>query len=76
MARYYFHLADQHEAIPDNDGLEVSDLVEACSQTRKAVEEFRQESPSMAAEWHGWRLDIADASGAVVFSICLDGALH
>ena len=72
MARYYFHLADRHETIPDEDGLEVSDLAKAHAEALKVIEEFRTENPTMATEWEGWRLDVANGSGAIVFSINLD----
>jgi hypothetical protein len=65
VARYYFHLADRHETIPDEDGLEVSDLAKAHAEALKVIEEFRTENPTMATEWEGWRLDVADGSGAV-----------
>ena len=72
MPQYYFHLVDQHDAIPDKDGLEVTDLAKARAEALDAIEEFRREYPSTAAEWEGWRLNVADGSGAVVFSISLD----
>jgi hypothetical protein len=74
VTRYYFHLASQHETIPDEDGVEVTALAEACAEAVGVVEELRQSNPAAAAKWKGWSLDVADASGAIVFSISLDEA--
>jgi hypothetical protein len=76
VARYHFHLVDRHETIPDEEGLEVTDLAEACKQALRTIEELRPTRPSMAAEWKGWKLEIANASGAVVVSINLDEPLR
>jgi hypothetical protein len=72
MARYYFHLVNQHDAVPDEDGLELIDLAKAGDEILLAVQEFRRENPPAADGWRGWRLNVADGSGAVVFSISLD----
>ena len=71
MARIYFHLVSKHETILDTVGLEITDLDEAHAEARKAIEEFENESPSPGAEWDGWRLDVSNHSGAVMFSIPL-----
>jgi hypothetical protein len=76
MVRYYFHLANGHETLPDEDGLELDDLAEACAEAVGAIEELRRNDPSAAAKWKGWRLDAADASGMIVFSIGLDDPLR
>jgi hypothetical protein len=73
---YHFHLVSRHKIIPDEDGLEVTDLAMACKEVIKTVEEARRESPSTAEEWRGWRLDVADVAGTIVFSIRLDNTLH
>jgi hypothetical protein len=69
-------LVDRHEIIPDEEGLEVTDLAIACREIMRTVEEVRRKSPSTAAAWRGWRLDVADAAGTIVFSISLDAPLH
>ncbi|WP_046867574.1 DUF6894 family protein [Microvirga massiliensis] len=76
MARYYFHLVDRHEIIRGEKGLEVADLATARREAMRAIEEVRSKSPSTAANWKGWRLDVADAAGTIVFSISLDDPLH
>jgi hypothetical protein len=69
-------LASQHELLPDQDGIEVTDLAEACAEAVRVVEELRRNDPSAVAKWKGWRIDVADASGTVVFSIRLDDPLR
>ena len=76
MARYYFHLADQHEIILDKDGVEAADRDEVYTEAARAIEELRRKNPAEAARWQGWRLDVTDAGGVVVFSISLAEPLH
>jgi hypothetical protein len=35
------------------------------------IRDLRQEDPSVARDWSGWTLDVADATGAVLFSVDL-----
>ena len=72
MARYFFHLADLYDAIPDEDGVEISNVEDARTEALTQIEELRRSDPSSAVDWSGWRLHIADASGVVVCSINLD----
>ena len=74
MSRYYFHLVDGHDIIPDQVGVEVADLAEARIEALKAIHEFRQESPGTAAEWGDWRIDVTDTSGTTVMTIDLGDA--
>jgi hypothetical protein len=67
--RVYFHLKNGAETIRDLDGVEVSDLEEARVQAGRAIEELRQEDPLAAEDWSGWRLDAADESGRLLFSL-------
>ena len=72
VARYYFNLADSHEIIRDEDGIELADPAHARAEAVKAVEELLQENPTLAMDGTGWRLEVVDASGTVLFTISLD----
>jgi hypothetical protein len=74
--RCYFHLVNGHEAIPDDTGVEVSDLTTAQDMALQAIEDIREEAIQQGASWHGWRLDIVDRSGCVLLSIPLDPTFH
>ncbi|WP_046861734.1 DUF6894 family protein [Microvirga massiliensis] len=76
MSRYYLHLANQHEIILDKDGVEATDPDEVYTETVRALEELRRKSPAEAPRWEGWRLDVTEASGVVIFSISLAEPLH
>ena len=52
------------------------DLAAAQAGALKAIENLRQESPSVSQDWNGWRLEVADASGAVLLSVSLDTPIH
>jgi hypothetical protein len=72
--RCYFHLVNCHDAIRDTDGLEITDLDQAHAQALETIQGLAQEDEEAAATWAGWRLNVCDQSGAVLFSIGLDGA--
>ena len=70
--RVYFHLVSEGEVIQDFEGVEVSSPQEARVQASRVLEELRQEDPSAARAWSGFRLIVADASGTVLFSLDLN----
>ncbi len=72
--RCYFHLMSGSEVIRDPEGVEVTSLDGARTQAHKAIQDLVQEDPTSAASWAGWRLEVCDAAGAVLFSISLDRA--
>jgi hypothetical protein len=74
--RCYFHLVNGPESIPDDTGIEVSDLTTAQDMALQAIEDIREEAIQQGASWHGWRLDIVDRSGRVLLSIPLDPTFH
>jgi hypothetical protein len=70
--RYYFNLTNGAVMIRDEEGVEASSIQAAVISAMEAVEELRAQDPSNSDEWHGWRLEIVDASGQAVQSIPLD----
>jgi hypothetical protein len=69
--RVYFHLKGTQEQILDHEGVKVSDRNQAHVQALRAMEELRNEVPSVSQDWSGWILTIADRRGAVLLSIDL-----
>ena len=70
MERYYFHLVNGHEIVPDRVGVEAADLAAARNEAMAAIHEFRRDSPA-ATGWDGWRIEVTDASGTTVMTIDL-----
>ena len=70
--RLYFHLVSDFAEIPDTDGLEVRATGDLRPQILKALEEIRKEKPHLFEEGRGWRVNVADDSGQVLFSLALD----
>jgi hypothetical protein len=70
--RYFFHLVGHSETICDEDGLELPDPEEARLAALSAIEAVQREDPDAVEDWRGWRLNVVEASGALVFSIALD----
>ena len=70
----YFHLVNGSEMICDMEGIEVADLDQAQAEAIETLHALAREDEDAAATWSGWRLDVLDASGKLLFSIGLDGA--
>lgn len=70
--RLYFDLRDKQKTLPDLDGVEVADIVQARRVALEMVRKVHQEDASVAQDWSGWTLDIVDAAGVVLFSIDLE----
>ena len=70
--RLYFHLVSDLAEIPDTDGLEVRNTGDLRPQILKALEEIRKEKPHLSEDGRGWRVNVADDSGQVLFSLALD----
>jgi len=67
---------NSHEEILDGEGIEVADLEDAKAQALLAINELRDEAMEVGASWHGWRLEIVDASGRVLASLSLEPTRH
>jgi hypothetical protein len=74
--RVFFNLTDGNASIPDVDGVEVDDLLEAWTGAQRAIEEMVNEDPAEAHRWAGWRLQAIDVSGEILFSRWLVGNVH
>ena len=70
--RLYFHLVSDFAEIPDTDGLEVRNTGDLRPQILKALEEIRKEKPHLLEDDRGWRVNVADDLGQVLFSLALD----
>jgi hypothetical protein len=74
--RYFFHLANGHEAIPDDTGLELIDLETGKAQALQVISELREEVGTAPEDWASWQLDIASPEGHRLHSICLATVLQ
>jgi hypothetical protein len=70
--RLYFHLVSDVAEIPDQKGIEVGETGDVRPQILKALEELRNEKPDLLEEARGWRVNVADDSGRLLFSLALD----
>jgi hypothetical protein len=69
--RLYFDLRDKQYTLPDVYGVEVCDLDEARRVALEMIDKLREKDPSVAQDWLGWWISVADTTGSVVFSIAL-----
>jgi hypothetical protein len=68
---FFFHLCNGEDIIPDTVGIEVEALETAQTETMNAIAEILRDEARAETDWAGWSLDIADSSGAVLFSFQL-----
>jgi hypothetical protein len=73
--RIYFHLLKGTKAIRDEDGIEVSDVGAARAEALSAIRDMRSAEDPGPPDWAGWKLAVADESGALLFSVDVDGPL-
>jgi hypothetical protein len=75
LLRYFFNLTNGETVIRDDEGVKVASIQAAAIAAMSAIEELRADDQSGSEEWQGWRLEIIDASGALVQSIPLEMTL-
>ena len=71
----YFNLVEAFQTIVDDEGVEVADVDEARTLALEVIAEMIQQGEAQIADWRGWRLEVTDASGAVLFTISLSALL-
>ena len=72
--RCFFHLVRSGSRLIDEEGLEVANMDEIRAEVTKATQELRQANPFAVTDWKGWRLEVTDASGTVLFTFDLGPA--
>ncbi len=69
MPRYYFVLSSKEASMDDVEGTELPDLAAARQEAEKDVEYLRQRKVSGRRCWAGWRMEVRDEGGAVLFAV-------
>ena len=73
--RCHFNLADAHQTVVDDEGVDIPGLDQAHALARDAIWEAIQDGDLNIADCSGWRLEARDGSGTVLFTIGLDTLL-
>ena len=68
--RCYFNLVHTHQTIVDDEGVEVDDLGEVRTLSKVAAEMIQNGEADIAG-WRGWRLDVVDGPGTILFTLSL-----
>lgn len=76
MPRYYFHMRDGSQLLPDNEGSELYDLNAAKTEALAAAADILVARIQAGRPLGDAVFEIADETGAVVMSIPLRAALH
>ena len=71
-SQYFFNLTDGSQVIRDDEGLQLADMNVAVAYAIKAIKELRAEAPSPSQDWLGWRMEITNGTGEVVWVIPLE----
>jgi hypothetical protein len=74
--RCYFNLVDAHQTLTDHQGVEVEDLDQVRGLAVEAAVEMIRKGEADIAGWRGWKMEVTDASGAVLFTISLGALLN
>ena len=70
--RCYFDLSNATQRLADREGVEVSDPDEAREVALATLAEMIEQGEVEGVDLRGWRLEAADGSGTVLFTISLD----
>ncbi len=72
--RYFVRFISGSRVIADERGVILPELDDARARAEmlRALEELLDEDYSVTDAWPGWRMELADVSGKVLFSISLD----
>ncbi|HSP23621.1 MAG TPA: hypothetical protein VLQ65_00455 [Saliniramus sp.] len=70
MPRYHFNLVSSGDSIPDPQGADLPNVEAALKVALDVIAEVRM-GKAPDGDWEGWRLEIVDASGAVIAGIPL-----
>jgi hypothetical protein len=71
--RYYFHLQNATGSIPDDIGIDIDSSPNLLLDLFNALCEMHEEQPDLFQGAEGWRVNVADGSGVLLFSLPLDG---
>ena len=71
MPRYFFHLFDGQEHIPDDVGLDLEGEVELQSEIVSALSEILEQDTGIKKVARGWNLAVSDEANDVVFTVSL-----
>jgi hypothetical protein len=69
MPRYYFHICEGDELIPDIYGMNLRDLREAKQEVMESALDLVRNRLDRSEKVHGITIEIADATGKIVDSI-------
>jgi hypothetical protein len=72
--RYFLRFSDGSRVLADERGVLLPEIdhTRARAEMVQALEELLQDDDRAADAWAGWRMELANASGEVLFAINLD----
>jgi uncharacterized NAD(P)/FAD-binding protein YdhS len=62
MPRFYFRLTDGRRSTEDRDGLDLVDQHSARREATQIVRDLLQEADETGLDWHGWEVQVLDAT--------------
>jgi hypothetical protein len=71
VARYFFHLYNEHDVILDETGVEVSNPDEVGDAVVQSVREMQREQDLNIADLEGWDMRVLDGGGTVIMTVRL-----
>jgi hypothetical protein len=66
LGRYYFHIRDGWNVIPDEEGMELSDIYAARAEAYASADDLAREALRDGTRIGAWAIVIADQSGKIL----------
>ena len=76
MPHFYFHIREQGQLIPDEDGMMLRDLAEARQEATESCLDLIRNRVHGDHRVDGLRIEIADASGTIIESVNVRDGSH
>jgi hypothetical protein len=76
MPHFYFHIREQGQLIPDEDGLMLRDLAQARQEAMESCLDLLRNRIHGEHSLDGLRIEIADASGKIIESVNVRDGAH
>ena len=69
MARYYFHIREESRIIPDDEGMELSDIQEAWMEANLSADDIARTACQNGFSTGPCTIEIADQTGRVLGTV-------
>lgn len=69
MPRFFFDIMDSAQSVPDEAGLDCTDLGEAHHQARTLIADTMNGPEATRIDWSAWRVEVRDEARGLLFTV-------